>query len=243
MKSYIITYNGEIYELKDELEKYNINQYAILNEKLVTIYVEESFDERILNKLEFAYYWMVSIPVSSLIKIGDNNYNKGSRVREVADIDYIERNPYICTFGDGNVIAIIDSGIDYLHPDFINEDGSSKIIAIWDQESDKGNSLENLNFGSEFSREEINEYIKINSYELTKDIVGTGTIAAGIACGNGRLNSLYKGIAPKSELLIVKLRAIKDVYKKGTIGYELSDFLAGISYVASFIKKYNKISY
>lgn len=37
MKSYIITYNGEIYELKDELEKYNINQYAILNEKLVTI--------------------------------------------------------------------------------------------------------------------------------------------------------------------------------------------------------------
>lgn len=240
MKSYIITYNGEIYELKDELEKYNINQYAILNEKLVTIYVEESFDERILNKLEFAYDWMLSIPVSSLIEIGDNNYNKGSRVREVADIDYIERNPYICTFGDGNVIAIIDSGIDYLHPDFINEDGSSKIIAIWDQESDKGNSPENLNFGSEFSREEINEYIKINSYELTKDVQGTGTIAAGIACGNGRLNSLYKGIAPKSELLIVKLRAIKDIYKKGTIGYELSDFLAGISYVVSFIKKYNK---
>ncbi|MDO7205186.1 S8 family serine peptidase [Paraclostridium bifermentans] len=117
-------------------------------------------------------------------------------------------------FGEGTIIAIIDSGIDYLHPDFINEDGSSKIISIWDQESDKGNPPENLNFGSEFTREDINKYIKINSYELTKDIVGTGTIAAGISSGNGRLNSLYKGIAPKSELLIVKLKPIKDIYKR-----------------------------
>ena len=75
---------------------------------------------------------------------------------------------------------------------------------------------------------------------MTKDIVGTGTIAAGIAFGNGRLNSLYKGIAPKSELLIVKLKPIKDIYKKGTLGYELSDFLAGISYVVNLTKKYNK---
>lgn len=239
-KSYIISYNGEEYELKNELEKYNIKKYTILNNKLANIYVDESFDGRILNKLEFVYDWMLSIPVSSLIEIGDDNYDKGARAREVSEVDYIDRNPYMDAFGEGTIIAIIDSGIDYLHPDFINEDGSSKIISIWDQESDKGNPPENLNFGSEFTREDINKYIKINSYELTKDIVGTGTIAAGISSGNGRLNSLYKGIAPKSELLIVKLKPIKDIYKKGTVGYELSDFLAGISYVVNITKKYNK---
>ncbi|MCU9812542.1 S8 family serine peptidase [Paraclostridium sp. AKS81] len=222
-KSYIISYNGEEYELKNELEKYNIKKYTILNNKLANIYVDESFDGRILNKLEFVYDWMLSIPVSSLIEIGDDNYDKGARAREVSEVDYIDRNPYMDAFGEGTIIAIIDSGIDYLHPDFINEDGSSKIISIWDQESDKGNPPD-LNFGSEFTREDINKYIKINSYELTKDIVGTGTIAAGISSGNGRLNSLYKGIAPKSELLIVKLKPIKDIYKKGTLGYELSDF-------------------
>lgn len=240
MKSYIITYNGEVYELKNELESYNINKYAILNEKLATIYVDEFFDEKILNKLEFVYDWMLSIPVSSLIEISDNNDSKGARVRELSEINYIDRNPYIDVFGSGNAIAIIDSGIDYMHPDFINKDGSSKIIAIWDQDNDAGNTPENLNFGSEFTRKDINEHIKMNSYELTKDTEGTGTIAAGIACGNGNLNSQYKGVAPKSELLIVKLRAIKDVYKKGIVGYELSDFLAGISYVVNFIKKYNK---
>lgn len=240
MKSYIITYNGEVDEVKNELESYNINKYAILNEKLATIYVDEFFDEKILNKLEFVYDWMLSIPVSSLIEISDNNDSKGARVRELSEINYIDRNPYIDVFGSGNAIAIIDSGIDYMHPDFINKDGSSKIIAIWDQDSDAGNTPENLNFGSEFTRKDINEYIKMNSYELTKDTEGTGTIAAGIACGNGNVNSQYKGVAPKSELLIVKLRAIKDVYKKGTVGYELSDFLAGISYVVNFIKKYNK---
>ena len=159
MKSYIITYNGEVDELKNELESYNINKYAILNEKLATIYVDEFFDEKILNKLEFVYDWMLSIPVSSLIEIRDNNDSKGARVRDLSEINYIDRNPYIDVFGSGNTIAIIDSGIDYLHPDFINKDGSSKIIAIWDQDSDIGNTPENLNFGSEFTRKDINEYI------------------------------------------------------------------------------------
>ena len=129
-KSYSIYYNGEEYELKNELEKYNIKKYTILNNKLANIYVDESFDGRILNKLEFVYDWMLSIPVSSLIEIGDDNYDKGARAREVSEVDYIDRNPYMDAFGEGTIIAIIDYGIDYLHPDFINEDGSSKIISI-----------------------------------------------------------------------------------------------------------------
>lgn len=36
--------------------------------------------------------------------------------------------------GKGVLIAVLDSGIDYRMPDFRKEDGSSRILALWDQE-------------------------------------------------------------------------------------------------------------
>jgi len=41
------------------------------------------------------------------------------------------RNPGLT--GKGVLVAIIDSGIDYTHPDFRNEDGTTRIAALWDQ--------------------------------------------------------------------------------------------------------------
>ena len=35
--------------------------------------------------------------------------------------------------GKGTAIAVLDSGIDYRHPDFRNADGSTRILAYWDQ--------------------------------------------------------------------------------------------------------------
>lgn len=35
--------------------------------------------------------------------------------------------------GRGVLIAVIDSGIDYTHPDFRNGDGTTRILALWDQ--------------------------------------------------------------------------------------------------------------
>ncbi|MGN1083489.1 MAG: S8 family serine peptidase, partial [Lachnospiraceae bacterium] len=35
--------------------------------------------------------------------------------------------------GAGVLVAMIDSGIDYSHPDFRNEDGTTRIAALWDQ--------------------------------------------------------------------------------------------------------------
>ena len=36
-------------------------------------------------------------------------------------------------FGKGVLVAILDSGIDYSHPDFRKEDGTTRILRIWDQ--------------------------------------------------------------------------------------------------------------
>ena len=35
--------------------------------------------------------------------------------------------------GAGCLVAVIDSGIDYAHPDFCNADGTTRIAALWDQ--------------------------------------------------------------------------------------------------------------
>ena len=238
-KSYIAIYNGNEEELKTQLSQKNLNNYIVLNRKAVAIYVGEDFDEEIFFKIECIYDWGVSTHMSSLIEINLNSDN-GKPARSISALDYIEKNPYINPTGKGTIIAIIDSGIDYMHPDFIKKDGTSKIISIWDQDSDKGNPPEGLNFGSEFTSEQINEYISRQDSTLTEDDIGTGTLAAGIAVGLGNENFEYKGIATDSELIVVKLREEVGVYKEGRISYALSDFLAGIKYVIDSLKKHHK---
>lgn len=107
--------------------------------------------------------------------------------------------PYLT--GRGCLVAVIDSGIDYYHNDFRNEDGTTRIVELWDQTLDRV-----------FTQEEINEALREGSRRAARGIVpsvdasGHGTAVAGIAAGNGRESrGLYRGVAYESELLVVKL--------------------------------------
>lgn len=108
--------------------------------------------------------------------------------------------------GKGVLIGIVDSGIDIFHPDFQNEDGTTRIRELWDQtipdETDSG-----YNRGQIFTSGEINRAIAENDRSFpSRDLSGHGTHVAGIAAGNGRASrGRQKGVAPESELLIVKL--------------------------------------
>lgn len=234
-KSYLIIYKGDI---ASDLKKAGIEKYMILNNNLTVIYVPQNFREETLNRIPSITWWQVSVPMSSLIEI-TNNLAEGVSVSDAAGTDYIYKNPYIQSTGKNVLIAIIDSGIDYLHPDFI-ENNKTKIVSIWDQESDKKKPPDGLIFGSEFTSDDINKAIEANDKTLTEDNIGTGTTAAGIAAGRGNLNSQYKGVAIDSELVVVKLREYKDTYKKGKINYQKSDFLAAIRYVLDVAKKEDK---
>ncbi|MEG2788791.1 MAG: bile acid germinant receptor pseudoprotease CspC [Romboutsia sp.] len=238
-KSYLIIYQGNIEIVEDDLKNNGIEKYIILNENLLVIYVHNDFKEAILTTITTVAWWQRSSPMSSLISVTDN-IAAGVSVTDSAGTEYIYKNPYITTTGKNVLIAVIDSGINYLHPDFINENNSSKIISIWDQESNKKEPPKGLLFGSEFTRDDINKAIIENDNTLSKDNMGTGTIAAGISSGNGKLNSQYKGVAVDSELVVVKLREYKDTYSVGKINYQKSDFLAGIKYVLDIAKKENK---
>jgi len=102
--------------------------------------------------------------------------------------------------GRGVLVAVIDSGIDYRLPDFRNENGS-RIVYLWDQtiESDDGRP-ELFSVGTEYTKEEIDRQ-EVPSV----DVSGHGTAVAGIAAGSSPV-LLYRGVAPESELIIVKLR-------------------------------------
>lgn len=105
--------------------------------------------------------------------------------------------------GKGVLVAVIDSGIDYFHPDFRNADGSTRILMLMDQNRDRI-----------YTREEINEALAAPDRAAalaivpSVDVSGHGTAAAAIAAGNGREDrGIYRGVAFESELLVVKLGA------------------------------------
>ena len=236
MKSYPIVYQGDI---ATALNNIGITDFMILNDLLAVAYVADDFNGDILdNTYEVAWY-QESKTMSTMIEINEN-IQGGERVATAAGINFIEDNPYINLNGKDVLIGIIDSGIDYLHPDFINEDNTSKIISIWDQESEVKPPPEGMIFGSEFTRDDINQAISNNDDTLTKDNIGTGTIAAGIAVGNGRVNELCRGVALGSELIVVKLRQYEGTFKEGRINYINTDFLAGIKYILDIAKKEDK---
>ena len=116
------------------------------------------------------------------------------------------QNPPLSLDGSGVLVGIVDSGIDIFHPDFRNEDGTTRIRELWDQTVP--NETESFfNRGRIFTSEDINRALAENDRSFpSRDLSGHGTHVAGIAAGNGRASQgRQKGVAPASSLLIVKL--------------------------------------
>lgn len=154
------------------------------------------------------------------------------RLAEVPEIEYIEKpkrlffaaeqgrtascvtgvqNARYDLYGDGVLVAVLDSGVDYAHPDFRNEDGTTRILALWDQ-TIPGRPPAGYRIGTEYTKEQIDEALAqsdpVRRRELvpSTDASGHGTRVLGIAAGNGRAGGRrYRGVAPRSSILVVKL--------------------------------------
>ena len=118
--------------------------------------------------------------------------------------------------GRGVLVAVIDSGIDYGRREFQTVDGRTRIRFLWDQTLvSQGDQTPPVGFatGVEFTEAEINRAIQEGdnggfSVVPSRDVSGHGTAVAGIAAAGGvpmQGGGIYRGIAPESELVIVKL--------------------------------------
>lgn len=128
-----------------------------------------------------------------------------------------QENPLSSLSGRGTLVAVIDSGIDYTHPDFCNPDNTTRIVSLWDQTipSDTDRNFyppTGYDLGTVFSKEIIDRALLAPTpserEEIcpSRDLSNHGTHVAGIAAGNGRASlGVYKGIAYEASLIIVKL--------------------------------------
>lgn len=136
---------------------------------------------------------------------------------EASGVDEIRNLPVLNLRGEGVLIAVIDTGIDYTNPVFLNPDGTTRIASIWDQTIDTpGASPYNTEFGTEYSREQINQALASQdplAIVPSMDTIGHGTMMAAIAAGNENDAANFSGVAPESELIIVKVRQAKNVIR------------------------------
>lgn len=104
--------------------------------------------------------------------------------------------------GQGCLVGVPDSGIDYKNSAFLDSRGQSRILYLWDQtlQADGSRGLlppEGFYHGVEFTKEQLDQSI-LSGEELTFDRSGHGTGVTAIAAGS-------EGVAPEAGLLIVKL--------------------------------------
>lgn len=189
----IIKYSGnleQVYEIADYAVEL-LNGYAIIR-------VKESRIEELAGIVQVEY-----------IEKPKRLYFESENGKRVSCIDDVQRGRFDL-LGKGVLIAVIDSGIDYTLPDFCNPDGTTRIRALWDQslEAAEGEGPpEGYIDGVEYTQETINQALQTNNMQerlkivRSLDVSGHGTAVAGIAAGSGP----YMGVAPESDLLIVKL--------------------------------------
>ena len=162
---------------------------------------------------------------------------------EQSGIGAVQRNPFLSLFGRGIIIGLIDTGIDYQHPAFLYNDGTTRILSIWDQSVQSGTPPEGFTFGSEYKREAINLALRSDSplsMVPTTDTIGHGTAIASIIAGKADLEQSFSGVVPESELMVVKLKESKENLKEiffvpeDAICFQESDIMLGIRYLESY---------
>ncbi|WP_258009794.1 S8 family serine peptidase [Bacillus thuringiensis] len=117
--------------------------------------------------------------------------------------------------GQGVIVGIIDFGCDFVHKNFRNQDGSTRILNIWDQNAEKIND-NSIPYGRVFTQDQINQALNSSSPYKTLDYPLTpfveqedpahGTHVMDIAAGNGG-GTDAPGVAPNADLVFVDLAA------------------------------------
>lgn len=148
--------------------------------------------------------------------------------------------------GSGILIGFLDTGIQYENPAFRNVDGSSRIVAIWDQSIHSEKHPEGFIYGTEYTKAEIDYALQQENpreYVPQKDEIGHGTKMAAIAAGSEDIEKDFIGAAPYADIAVVKLKPAKaylrEFYyiKEDAIAYQENDIFTAIEYLNKLAEK------
>ncbi len=154
--------------------------------------------------------------------------------------EFLQNQSQLNVTGRGVLIGLLDTGIDYTHPAFINEAGQTKLYSIWDQTIISESPPEGLFYGTEYTSDMINLALQSDSpFDIvpSRDTSGHGTQMAGIAAGSRQISSEFSGMAPGSQLVIVKLKDAKPHLKRHygiaehLPAFQTTDILMGLTYL------------
>ena len=227
----IIKYSGNLDAVREIAEQTTelMNEYAVIR------VLESRINE------------LAALPQVEYIEKPKRLFFQTANGRRVSCIDAVQDTRF-SLFGQGVLVAVIDSGINYTLDDFRNSDGTTRILAIWDQSlrPREGERAPNgYEIGVEYTKEVIDEALKAQTPAergkliAARDTTGHGTAVAGIAAGNGRGAGAdyrrYAGAAPESELIVVKLgNPSSDGFPRTT------ELMMGIDYVIRKALEYQK---
>ena len=226
----IIQYYGSLTELK---EKIGFEAEELLAGYAIVRIAESNFASLFF---EESIIW---------VELSRNLFYETEEGRTASCIPAVQRENAQNLTGKGVLVAILDSGIDYAHPDFCTEEGRTRILALWDQtltaregEAPPDGYLD----GVLYDAEQINAALAERRFEDRQRLVrsvdnsGHGTHVAGIACGNGRAGGIrYRGVAYESDMLVVKIGGTqRDAFPQTT------NLMAGIDFAVRFAMARNQ---
>ncbi len=199
------------------------------------------------DKYSLVHIWKNNMDACDLGRFPYDNFPSLFTLTSKVSIDKsgitnVRRHPDLSLMGLGVAIGIIDTGIDYQHPAFKYHDGTTRILSIWDQSDQTGKPPKDFSFGSEYTKKHINTALKSKnplSMVPTVDNNGHGTAIASVISGSPDEKNSFTGIAPQTELIIVKLKEAKKNLKElffapdNALCYQESDIMLGIRYLLS----------
>ena len=236
------------------------------NEPLIKTFQNDSI-HIMNNRFAIVYLSTKQINKSSLSRFGYSSIPNyfGINSKESLDASGVSKIRYIPTLnlrGQGVLLGFVDTGIDYTNPIFINGDGTSRIISIWDQTIDSENQYpggaiygegivygEPTYFGTEYKKQQINQaLLNQNPFDIvpSRDEIGHGTMLAGIAAGSEDEISNFSGVAPDSEIVVVKLKPAKAALKEffslpsDSTCYQENDIMWGMQYLTRVSRQLNR---
>lgn len=208
-------------------QNYGTNCFQMINSNFTVIYDEDTP----INMEGYLKYEYLGLPACYGLM--------DQAAAEATQVIRVRQQPYLNLYGQGLLIGFVDTGIDWNHPAFIRADGRSRIIDIWDQTVREGESPEGFLYGTEFTNEQINAALLSGDASAVPSVDenGHGTFLAGVAAGKIVEEENFTGIAPDSEILVVKCKEAKGIYRDfyriptDVVCYQENDIMLGVSYL------------